>query len=125
MRTAPRRLLLLTLSIFLFSICWPAGVSARDSVVILDQSIQAVSRTSSGRFVTIRWSVKLKNEANKPQTCAILISFLDANDEKIGKAAKDGQLLKARESKTITDTIRLRSSVVEKIASCDVSVTIE
>jgi hypothetical protein len=122
MRPAPHRLLLLLL--FLITICWPADVSARDGVVILDQSIRAVSRTSSGRFVNIAWNVKLKNEADRPQTCAILVSFLDADDRQIGKATKT-QLLKARELKTVTDTVRLRSSVAERIATCDVSVAIE
>ena len=122
MRSAIRRLLLL--SLFLLSIGWHTDASARDGIVILDSSIRAVSRTSSGRFVNIAWSVKLKNEADRPQTGVILVSFLDANDKQIGKASKT-QLLKARELKKVTDTVRLRATVAEEIASCDVSVTIE
>lgn len=110
--------------LFLLVFCWHTDAYAQGGVAVLDSSVRVVSSTSSGRFFKLAWSVKLRNQTNEEQTCTVLVSFLDADENQISKATKT-QVLKPRESKNVRDTVRLRSSVVNQIASTNVSVTLE
>lgn len=114
---------LISLFACLMILCSYSNVLA-DTIAILDHSIRAVSAVSSGRFIKIAWYVKLRNEAPEPQTCEITISFLNGDEEQIGRATKT-HTLKPRELKTVSGTVQLRASVAKRIVSCDVSVQIK
>jgi len=115
-------LLLLFPCLLLTGFCQSA--QAQDDVLILDYSIKPVSAVSSGRFIKIAWKVKLRNEFSKPKTVLILFSFLDENEDQVEKVSKT-RTLKAREERTVSDTVLVRAALANKIAACDVSVTIQ
>lgn len=101
-----------------------SGVLAEEKVSILDHSIKAVAAVSSGRYIKIAWSVKLRNEISESMTCVISVSFLDGNRVKLGTANKTSKL-DPNESKTITDTVVLSTSLAKRIATGEVSVEID
>ncbi len=119
----PRCYLLLLFSCLLLFSSYP-DARAQGGVAIVSHSIKPVSAGSSARFIKIQWKVKLRNEINKPATVAILFSFLDENEDQVTKAEKTATL-KAREMKTVSDTVLIRSAEANKIIACDVSVTIQ
>ena len=94
-----------------------------EKISILDHSIKAVATVSSGKFIKIAWTVQLKNELSEPMTCVVSVAFLDGNKEKLGTANKTSTL-NPNESKTITDTVVLSTSLAQKIATGEVSVEI-
>lgn len=122
MRHTKRYLSLLFSCLLLFSSYLNAR--AQDGIVIVSHSIKPVSAGSSSRFIKIAWKVRLRSEIKKPATVLILFSFLDENEDEITKASKTSTL-KAREERTISDTILIRSAEANKIVACDVSVTIQ
>ena len=119
----PRCYLLLLCSCLLLFSSYP-DAWAQDGVAIVSHSIKPVSAGSSARFIKVAWKVKLRNEIRKPVTVAILFSFLDENEDQVAKAEKT-VTLKAREMKTASDTVLIRSAEANKIATCDVSVTVQ
>jgi hypothetical protein len=68
--------------------------------------------------------VTLQNQSPEPQTGKVTLSFLNGDEEVIGKTTKSQQL-KAREEKIVSGSIRLRASVAQQIATYDVSVEVE
>ena len=101
-----------------------SGVLAEERVSILDHSIKAVAAVSSGRYIKIAWSVKLRNEISESMTCVVSVSFLDGNRVKLGTANKTSKL-DPNESKTIADTVVLSTSLAKRIATGEVSVEID
>lgn len=121
MRTTTRRLMSLLLCSMLFC---PYANALPDCIVVLDSSIRPVSTGSSGRFIKITWKVNLQNKTPEAQTGEIVLSFLNSADEVISKTTKI-ETLKPREKKTVSGSVRLRASLAQKIASCDVSIKTE
>jgi len=122
MRNAKPVILFLLIGIVLFGNY--SSALTGEKISILDHSIKAVATVSSGKFIKIAWTVQLRNEIDTPMTCVISVAFLDGNKEKLGTANKTSTL-DPKESKTITDTVVLSTSLAQRIATGEVSVEIE
>lgn len=101
--------------------CFHTDAPAQGNIVILDQNIKAVAAVSSGRYIKIAWTVKLQNTINRSIAFDVTIGFLNSKEENIETANKTSTL-EANEVKTVSDTVLLKSSVANQIASCSVSI---
>ena len=84
---------------------------------LIDDSIKAGLSENSGKYIRIAYKVKLRNETNQPMTRDITIAFLDSDNDQVGKQETLTSSFKPGESKTISDTIVIRTSDVKRIAS--------
>jgi hypothetical protein len=97
---------------------------AQDRVIVLEHSVKPVEIVSSGRFVETAWEVKICNKEEKPLDLIITISFMDKNDEPLEETEKRCSI-KAEETKICSDTVLLRKSVAQQVASSGISVRID
>jgi len=110
-------------ALFIF-FCFNSNGFAEDKVSILEHNIKAVATVSSGKYIKLAWSVKLKNQINEAMTCVVSFSFLDGNKVKLGTANKTSTL-EPNESKTISDTVVISTSLAQRIANGEVTVVID
>lgn len=111
----------------LFIVCCPdSNTLAKDNitVLVLDHSVKPVDIVSSGRYLEIVWEVKLCNKEERPVNFIITILFMDKNEDTLEKAEKKCAI-KANETRTYSDTLFLRTSIAEKLASTSVDIQIE
>ena len=94
---------------------------AGGKVAILEYNLKPVESLDSGRSIKTEWSAKVRNRASETVNFKITIFFIDQNNEEISKAQADCEL-KARETKTFSDTVVLEASLAKKIASTRVSI---
>jgi len=96
----------------------------QERMIILEHSVKPVEMISSGRFVETAWEVKLCNKEEKPLDLIITISFMDKDNEVLEETEK-GCRIKAKETKTCSDTVLLRKSLAQKVASTRISVRVD
>jgi len=121
------RMYFLLLVSCLFIICCPYSKTlAKDNiaVLVLDHSVKPVDTVSSGRFLEIVWEVKLCNKEEEPVNLIITILFMDKNEDTLEKAEKKCAI-KANETRIYSDTLLLRTSIAEEVASTSIDVQVE
>lgn len=92
------------------------GVETLSLIASVDNDVKGEVADVSDRYVKIDYNVKLRNKSAKPVNSDLTIAFLDEDNVKIGESKTKGSF-EAGESKTISDTIVLRTSDVSRISS--------
>ena len=90
-------------------------------IATVNKDIKNEIANVSDKYVKIDYNVKLRNRSSKPVSSDLTIAFLDEDNVKIGEARTKGSF-EAGESKTITDTIVLRTSDASRISSSRVTI---
>lgn len=94
---------------------------AHSIIATVGENIKVGIADHSDKYVKMDYNVKLRNKSSKPVTSDLTVAFLDEDNVKIGET-KTKSSFKAGESKTITDTIVLRTSDISRIKSGHVSI---
>jgi hypothetical protein len=109
--------------IFIIGCLWSKAL-AQERVIVLEHSVRPVGILSSGRYVETAWDVKVRNNEEKPLDLIITISFVDKDNELL-EDTEERCRIKAKETKTCSDTLLLPKSVAQKVTSTEVSVRID
>lgn len=114
---------LLISHIFLFMVFYSHAL-AENYITVLERSVKPVAAVSSGRYIKTIWEVKLCNESDKIVACVVTIIFKDKNEDSLKKTSKEIEI-KGHEENTYSDTVLLKSSIVNKIVSTDISIKVK
>jgi hypothetical protein len=109
--------------IFIIGCLWSKPL-AQERVTVLEHVVRPVGIVSSGRFVETAWEVKFFNKEEKPLDLIITISFMDKDNELL-EEREERCSIKAKETKICSDTVLLRKSVAEQVASTRISFRID
>jgi hypothetical protein len=94
---------------------------AGGKIVILEYNLKPVTAIDSGRRIKTEWSATVENRDHKPVRFLFTIIFIDGNNEEISQVKTQCEL-KAKETKTFSDTVVLEATIAQKIASTRVTI---
>lgn len=94
---------------------------AGGKVALLEYSLKPVETLDSGQRIRTEWNAKIQNRAREPVSFLVTIFFIDANNEEISQTQAQCEL-KAKETKTFSDTVVLEATVANRIASTRVAI---
>lgn len=97
---------------FFFSVhAWAA-----DKVAVVQYELKPVESVNSGRQIKTQWNARLRNKTSGPVSFSITIVFVDSNNETLKEATSQCEL-EAYETKSFKDTVLVKTSIANKIAS--------
>lgn len=110
-----RIITILIAAVFMIALI-PFGSWAAEKVIVVEYNLKPIGYINSGRSLKTEWSAKVRNRASESVSFDITIVFVDSSNSELKHVTSKGQL-KAKETKTFSDTVFLDSSIAAKIAS--------
>lgn len=94
---------------------------AGGKVALLEYTLEPVATVDSGQRIKTEWKATIRNRAPETVRFLVTIFFVDGNNEEISQVQTQCEL-KAKETKTFSDTVVLEATIAKKIASTRVSI---
>ena len=96
-------------------------IESQSIKALVEEVVNSFPTITEGDYVTISWTVKLRNNSDEPLTRDITLTFMDDGNAKLDKTTVTSKL-DAGSSTTVSDNLRIRRTIAKRIASGYVSV---